>query len=94
MSACNGPWWRFGRHKWHFSTDEEVRETMRASQDATSRLFSGTFEAREYRTCQHCRRQEQRDVYGGGYMPYPWMLRAYLPSGASVPQESPTVEKK
>jgi len=92
MSRCSGPWWRLGRHKWAHSTDEEVRTLMRANQDATSRFFSGSFEAREYRTCQHCGRQEQRDVYGGGYIPCPWTLRAYLPLAQAALTNPPRSE--
>lgn len=71
------PWWRFGRHRWEYSTDDEVRAAARSSQDATARLFMGTFEAREVRTCVHCGRVEVRDIYGGNYIPSDWTLRTY-----------------
>lgn len=72
------PWWHFGRHSWVISTDEAARVSARAEQDRFSRAIMGTFEARELRTCTHCGRIEQRDVYGGGYIPHDWHLRGYI----------------
>lgn len=72
------PWWYLGLHRWTYSTDEAVRDLMRKNQDATDLWIMGTFECREVRTCI-CGRVEERDIYGGGFIPYRWSLRRINP---------------
>lgn len=71
------PWWHFGLHSWTYSTDESHRAAMRAAKPYD--WIMGTFECREVRTCRYCGRVEQRDIYGGNYIPYKWTLRRIWP---------------
>lgn len=74
--SCNcAPWYRFRRHKWAYSSDEAFRDAARKAKPYD--FIMGTFECREIRECSACGRIENRDHYGGNFIPYGWVLRGY-----------------